>query len=120
LAELGLDRGQLRPLALDNLRRILPSAEKHGDGEWFLLTAGTNYTASLLLFDELWSELAAYVAGQLVVCVPSRDVLLVTGDDSPAGIAAVRAQAMAVEKNGSYAISQTLLRRQDDRWIAFN
>jgi uncharacterized protein YtpQ (UPF0354 family) len=83
-----------------------------------MVTAGTNYTASLLLFDELWSELAGHVAGQLVAAVPSRDVLLVTGSNSASGIAAVRAQALAVEKSGSYAISQTLLLRQDDGWVA--
>jgi hypothetical protein len=60
----GISDSELRGLALENLRRIMPAAERHGDGPWFLLTAGGDYTASLLLFDSLWDDLAGQFVGR--------------------------------------------------------
>jgi len=119
LTKLGLVEEELRPLAIANLRKLLPSVEKIGEGEWFAVSA-SDYTASLLLFDELWAELAGHIQGDVIVVVPVRDLILVTGSESATGIAAIRAKAAEIEQGGSYAISQTLLRRRDNGWIAFS
>ncbi len=118
LDELGVRPESLRELAIENLRNILPPVEHHGEGCWFLLSAGSDYCASLLLLDNIWNQLRASVDGDLVVSVPTRDVVLVTGSNSSEGIAAVRAWAQKAENSGAYAISQTLLRRKDGRWVA--
>ena len=49
-----------------------------------LVTAGGDYTASLLLFDGLWDDLSPSdsVEGDVVAVAPSRDVLLYTGSES--------------------------------------
>jgi hypothetical protein len=40
VSELGLDPSALRRLAIENLRRILPPIEQHGEGPAYMLTAG--------------------------------------------------------------------------------
>lgn len=120
MEELALQPGELRALALANLATLLPPVETHDDETWMLITAGSDYTASVLLLDEVWDQLAEEVEGDLVVAAPTRDVLLATGSASMEGIRAVRAKAIELEQGGSYAISQTLLRRRAGRWVAFS
>lgn len=120
LDELGIAPESLRALSLRNLWSILPPIEKHGDGAWFLLTAGGDYVASILLLNHVWEELQQYVEGDLVVAVPTRDVILVTGSASAEGITEIRARSLELEQRGAYAISQTLLRRKGGHWTALS
>jgi len=54
--ELKLTLGELKHLAIENLKRMLPPIERHGEGPVYTLTAGSDYVASLLLFEDLWAE----------------------------------------------------------------
>lgn len=119
MKELKIAREELRSLALTNLRNILPEAEQHGDGPWYYLAAGGDYTASLLLFDDLWSELQESVEGDIVVAVPARDVVLFTGSRSQQGIEMVKQKAREIVEGGDHVISQTLLRRVAGKWSVF-
>jgi Protein of unknown function (DUF1444) len=118
--ELDVTENELRELVKENLRRIMPPVERHGDGPWYLLTAGGDYTASLLLFDGMWDELANLVEGELVAIVPSRDVLIFTGTQSKEGLIAIREQATKIAATGSYLISETLIVRSGGQWTVFN
>lgn len=119
MKELKIAREELRSLALANLRNILPETQQHGDGPWYMLTAGGDYTASLLLFDDLWSELQESVEGDIVVAVPARDVVLFTGSRSQHGIEMVRQKAREIVEGGDHVVSQTLLRRVAGKWSVF-
>jgi uncharacterized protein YtpQ (UPF0354 family) len=118
--ESGVTEKDLHHLAKENLRRIMPALERHGDGPWYLLTAGGDYTASLLLFDGIWDELANLVEGELVAIVPSRDVLMFTGTQPKEGLAAIRERAAEIAATGSYLISETLIARSGGQWTVFN
>lgn len=120
LSGLGIEQSELRRLSIENLQAILPAAECHGEGPWYFLSAGNDYEASLLLFDGLWDQLAASVSGDVVAAVPARDSLLFTGSESPEGLAAIRTRATEIVRNGHHVISETLLRRRDGRWSAFD
>jgi uncharacterized protein YtpQ (UPF0354 family) len=117
--EAGIAESEIRELARNNLRRIIPNVEHHGDGPWFLLSAGSDYTASLLLLDEIWNELAESVEGEIVATAPARDVVLYTGSQSREGLAAIREQAAHVVQTGNYVISTTLVTRVNQKWIVF-
>jgi uncharacterized protein YtpQ (UPF0354 family) len=119
MKEMKIAPEELRSLALSNLRNILPDTEQHGDGPWYMLTAGGDYTASLLLFDDLWSELQGSVEGDIVVAVPARDVVLFTGSRSQQGIEMVRHKAREIVEGGDHVVSQTLLRRIAGKWKVF-
>jgi len=111
---------ELHALAVENLQRILPEVERHGDGPWFMLTAGTNYVASLLLFDRMWDQLADAVDGRIVATVPSRDVLLFTGSQSASGLSAIRDRSIEIVNSGPHAISDSLIMRDGAKWTIFN
>lgn len=116
----GIAQENLRNLALENLRRIMPSAEQHGDGPWYGLFAGGDYTASLLLFDNVWEQVADSIEGDIVAVVPARDTLLFTGSESPEGLKMIKEQATHVVATGNYVVSDTLIVRKDGRWEVFN
>jgi uncharacterized protein YtpQ (UPF0354 family) len=86
LAKAQIDRKDLRNLACENLKRLLPKIEQHGASGLYMLGAGGDYEASLLLFDSIWSGLKEAVRGDVVVAIPSRDVLVVTGSEDAEGI----------------------------------
>ncbi len=115
----GIAQENLRYLALENLHRIMPSAERHGDGPWYWIFAGGDYTASLLLFDSIWEQLADSVEGDIVAAVPARDTLLFTGSESPEGLKMIKEQANHVVTTGNYVVSDTLIVRRDGRWEVF-
>ena len=54
------------------------------------MSAGGNYEASLLLIDDIWSSGQVKVNGDIVVAIPTRDVLLVTGSRNRSGLKRVR------------------------------
>jgi uncharacterized protein YtpQ (UPF0354 family) len=118
--ELKLDAAALKPLAIENLRRILPPIERHGDGPTYLLTAGGDYVASLILLDDIWEELKECVDGDIVATIPSRDVLLFTGSNSKAGIEDMRASVTKIHETGGYLVSNTMFRLTADGWKVFS
>jgi uncharacterized protein YtpQ (UPF0354 family) len=120
VAAAGVAEDAIKELAKENLRKVMPPAEQHGDGPWYLLTAGGDYTASLLLFDGLWNDLAGSVDGDLVVVAPARDVIFFTGAESTEGLAAIRKHSAEILTSGSYLISGTLLVRKEGQWDVFN
>lgn len=119
LAKAGVERGKLRALAVDNLRRLLPQVEFHQGGLFTMLTAGGNYEASLLLFDDLWTRGKLEVDGEIVVAVPSRDVLLVTGSKNEEGIAQLREAAAEIFDEGSYTLTKQLFVYRKGKFVRF-
>ena len=120
LLQLKLDEKELKAIAVENLKRILPPVERHGDGPVYMLTAGGDYVASLLLFDDLWEKLGASMEGDIIAAVPSRDVLLFTSSNSPEGIVNMRESVSRVFESGGYLVSTTMIRRHDGGWKAFS
>ncbi len=108
LQEIGATRGELRGLAVENLRRLLSNIVVRPHPLASIVTADGNYEASLLLFDELWTKGQIQVDGDIVVAVPARDTLLVTGSRNPAGIAKVREMASEWVRESSYHLTDTL------------
>ena len=81
-----------------------------------MLTAGGDYTASLLLFDDVWNTLSQSVEGDIVAAVPSRDVVLFTGARSTDGIEWIKRKAHEIHEGGDHVVSQTLFRRVSGEW----
>jgi uncharacterized protein YtpQ (UPF0354 family) len=97
------DRARLRELALTNLSRMLPKIEiRPGADGVLLISAGGEFDASLLLADNLWSSEKVKVDGDIVVAVPAKNALIVTGSNNAAGLARLRAAAsrFAAAPNG--------------------
>jgi uncharacterized protein YtpQ (UPF0354 family) len=119
MKKLNIAPEELRSLAIGNLRRILPDIERHGGGPWYMLTAGGDYTASLLLLEDVWEQLKESVEGDIVVAVPSRDVVLFTGSRSKEGIETIKRKAQNIHQTGDHVVSQTLFRLSSGKWSVF-
>jgi uncharacterized protein YtpQ (UPF0354 family) len=106
--DIGVARDELRTRATANLTRLLPKIEMRVIGDVMIISAGGDYEPSLLLIDDIWSGGQIKVKGDIVVAVPARDALLVTGSRSPAGLKALRASAAEIVAKGPYALVDTL------------
>ncbi len=114
------DRAKLYDLALTNLERLLPKVEARAGADGiFLVSAGGEYEASLLLFDGLWSGGQFKVDGDIVAAVPAKDALIVTGSHNAAGLARLREVAADLAK-GPYALTAALLVYRGGKFVVFD
>ena len=112
------DRKELRTLAVDNLIRLLPKIEMRQD-DVSLVSAGGDYEASLLLFDSMWSDGQVKVNGDIVVAIPSKDILLVTGSKNRKGLATMRELTKKVVAESRYRITEDLFVYRKGRFTKF-
>jgi uncharacterized protein YtpQ (UPF0354 family) len=117
--DIGIGRQELRARAIANLTRILPKVEGRAIGDVIIMSAGGDYEPSLLLLDEIWSGGQIKVKGDIVVAVPARDALLVTGSQSRAGLKAVRAMVAETVAKGPYALTDALFVYRGGRFTKF-
>ena len=117
--DFGLSREELRSLAVANLKRVLPKIEMGRVGDVALMSAGGNYEASLLLIDDIWSSGQIQVNGDIVIAIPTRDTLLVTGSRSRSGLKLVRELTAKFKAQGPYELTDTLFRYRDGRFTKF-
>jgi uncharacterized protein YtpQ (UPF0354 family) len=119
LEEAGVARKDLRGLALANLDRILPEVEFHAGENVSMLVAGADCVPSLLLIDELWRSGQVKADGDIVVAVPSRDMLLFTGSRNAKGIEELQKLARQVVEESSYSLTSQLFVYRDGRFQRF-
>jgi len=102
------DRRELHALAIKNLLRVLPKIEMRVLNEYVsIISAGEDYTPSILLLDDVWTGGQIKVKGEIVVAVPARDVILVTGSRS-GKMTNFRAFAAELYAKGPYSLSDRL------------
>ncbi|NJC81352.1 DUF1444 family protein [Planosporangium mesophilum] len=119
LDSLGLSRRALRNQAAENLDARIDTVRVHGRPPTLML-AFDGIESSLLLVDRLWGRLAADVAGDLVVGVPARDVVIVTGSESQPGLDAAKRTVERVFFAGDqYLLTRELLVRRDSGWETY-
>jgi uncharacterized protein YtpQ (UPF0354 family) len=115
----GLDRVALLVLALRNLHRLLPKIEmRDGPDGTFMIEAGGDYEASLLLADPIWSGGQVHVDGDIVAAVPAKDALFVTGSHNRTGLKKLRAIAAEVAAR-PYGLSSALFVYRDGKFKVF-
>jgi uncharacterized protein YtpQ (UPF0354 family) len=112
-------RGDLRARAVDNLSRMLPDVEMKGRPGFWLVSAGGDYEASLLLFDRMRRSKKIKVNGQIVVAVPAKDILMVTGSKDRNALAEMRKIAAEAVGESRYGITDTLFVYRDGRFVKY-
>jgi uncharacterized protein YtpQ (UPF0354 family) len=119
LSRLRTSHRALRRAAVGYLHAMLGRVRIHGQPPALLLSFA-GFESSVVLADPFWSALARRVPGDLVVGVPARDVVIVTGSGSPAGLArARRAVDRVFFARGPHLLLRDLLVRRDGRWQAY-
>jgi uncharacterized protein YtpQ (UPF0354 family) len=116
LADLGLARRELRRAALDHLGTVLGRVRVHGRPPVLRLSFD-GLESSVLLAQDFWPALACRVPGELVVGVPARDVVVVTGSLSEAGMETARQAVDRVFFAGDqHLLSRSLLAWRRRGW----
>jgi uncharacterized protein YtpQ (UPF0354 family) len=120
LAPTGAKTSDLRAIAIKNLSARLMNVEVRGSPKLYLLTAGGDYEASLLLATEMWTGGQIKVDGEIVVAVPARDLLLITGSKNPEDVATLRTRAAEMAKNSPYRLTAKLFVFRDGKFVKFS
>ncbi|MBO9565818.1 MAG: DUF1444 family protein [Niastella sp.] len=120
LKKLNITKDSLKAIAIRNLDRVLPNAKIHGGDGVYMVTAGGNYEASLILPSVLWTKENFAVKGDFVMAVPSRDLLLITGSNDKAGIAKLKEFVAKSYKTGNYTISDHLFKWTGKKFERFD
>jgi uncharacterized protein YtpQ (UPF0354 family) len=119
LERLEISRRRLRRQAQGNLEEMLDSVNIYGQPPALMLSFN-GLESSVLLVDEFWESLAESVPGELVLGVPARDVVILTGSHSRGGLArATRAVERVFFANGPNLLLRDLLVWRDGGWARF-
>ncbi|GIH20320.1 hypothetical protein Raf01_84920 [Rugosimonospora africana] len=119
LERIDLSRRDLRRRAANNLDSMLDTVRIHGQPPALMLSF-QGLESSLVLADPFWDSLEGSVPGELVIGVPARDVVIMTGSASQAGIAkARRAVDRVFFAGGPHLLVQELLVRRRGDWEVY-
>lgn len=116
LDQLHWSRQTLWERSVRTLDAALEGVRLHGQPPALMLSFD-GLESSLLLADPLWDDLSRVVPGDVVVGVPARDVVIVTGSASAPGLARVRRAIDRMFFAGQrYPLSPHMFVRRDGGW----
>ncbi|WP_344127304.1 DUF1444 family protein, partial [Luedemannella flava] len=119
LRKLDLTPRALRRAAHEQLEQLAGKAQFHGRPPALMLSFD-GLESSLLLSERFWARMAEVVPGDIVVGVPARDVVIVTGSDSLPGLEkARRAVDRVLFAGDENPLTQHLLVRRNGTWEPF-
>ena len=119
LAAIGVERGELRALAIENLGRLISGVvriEGNDDLGVYAIYGDGTYESSFLLLDAFWAATSEQLGAPPVIGVPSRDIVLFARSDDPEATAARRRITEELEAEAGYAISRQLYVRGETGW----
>ncbi len=120
IAGLGIPLSEVRDVAVANLVGQLPRVGFTDRGPFRQIVTGENLEACTLLVADFWDQIAADADGEVVVAVPSRDVVIFCGSHSAEGVAALRTFAAVVFKDeNSYSLTDQLLVWRGGDWVEY-
>ncbi len=117
-SKMGIPKDQLRSLAIENLKRLIPKPQTQFGPLVSMITAGGDYEASLILFGDLWAGIPD-VAGDIVVAIPSRDLLLFTGSQDRQGVTKLRELAAKFLEESAYHLTDSLFVYRNGKFVPF-
>lgn len=120
ILEMGIKLDDIQTIAKENLKKIVPSLGLRGDpAKLSMLVADGVYEASFILFDGFWTKEQFPVKGDIVIFMPSRETVLVTGSKDQEGLAQARSILNDPEASWVYKISKSGFVRTKGLWKKF-
>ena len=107
---LGITLDSLRKASLKNLDRIVPLLNRKEEDGAYIISAGGDFEASLVLLSSFWTKENLPVDGDFVVAIPTNNLLFVTGSNNWAQIKRLRLRASEEFRRGPYSVSQQLFK----------
>ena len=120
--QMGLSQEQLRTTSVANLKKQIGHLGYTGNPPVLKMAVGNNLDACVLLMDDFWQTLAGKIPPEIVVGVPTRDVLLVTTSASTKGGIEMLRKAIAEAQIGddTHWLTKHLLVRRAEKWEVFD
>jgi hypothetical protein len=120
LERLAITADELHERALLNLGELNLEVRAHKGDRVFMLTAGGNYEATLILLPKVWESVSEMVSGQLVAAVPARDVLYFTGDADLENLAEMRKWTSKALEQVDKPLSRAFIRWTGEEWVEYS
>ena len=119
LAKLDLTPADVPDLARKNLARLYgQNMRVGGEDGFYYMDNGTSYESSMILLD-IWTKENFPVKGEIVVFVPGRNYLLVTGSQDPEAFQHGRKVSRDIVAEEPHPMIDTPLVRRNGRWEVF-
>lgn len=103
-----INRNELREIAVNNLTQMLPRIKTLDDNGTYMVQAGGCYEASLILCRKFWNRMQFPVKGEIIIAIPSRDIVLVAGNRDKTGIKKIGTMAQKLHNESSYPLEPGL------------
>lgn len=107
---LSISKDTLKSIALRNFDKIIPNIQRQGDNGLFMITAGGDYEASLILLSSIWTKENFPVDGDFIIAIPNRDILLITGSKNENGITIIKEFVANSYNTDNYQVSNHLFK----------
>jgi uncharacterized protein YtpQ (UPF0354 family) len=121
IANLDVKEEELRDLSMSNLMNAIESLQIKGDPSTIsMVVADGTYEASFLIYDALWTKETFPVKGDIVVYVPSRDVVIVTGSEDTDSLETVKGIVHNPENQWPHAVTNVGFTRKENKWVKFH
>lgn len=114
--KLKIKRDTLLEFALDNLNNVVPKIEKVGENGNFGLIAGGDYEVSLMLMTEIWTKENFDVDGEIIIAVPNRDLVFITGSNDKEAIKKLKTTVKESYENGNHSISTSFYKWNGEKF----
>ena len=112
--KLNIEKSELKKIAIENLTNSI-EIERHGENGYFMLLADGNYESSMILLD-IWSKENFKVNGEIVVGIPSRDLLIITGKNDTENIKKLKQTINEINENGDHLVSEKLFEYKNGKF----
>jgi uncharacterized protein YtpQ (UPF0354 family) len=113
---LNLTLETLKDISLQNLSEYGFKITKNKN--IYIITAGGYYESSLILLN-IWNKETFPVEGELVIGIPSRDVVLVTGSRDSEGLHAVYDIVKNINDTGNHLVANKLFEYKNGEFEIF-
>ncbi|WP_341225801.1 DUF1444 family protein [uncultured Arcticibacterium sp.] len=116
LKAIGKSEAELDSLVINNLQEYVKSKGVNIDGDENLQMIKLDQVieSSLLLYDGLWTKFCIDYQDDIVIAVPSREILIITLASNEVGINQLKAGAIDLFNSGQYKLTSNLLLKRLD------
>ena len=114
-SSLNITKDSFYHLSVNNLENLHLNVELYKIDNHYMLTAGGNFEASLLLLDHIWTE-SLPIEGKVIVSVLTRNMVLLTEETNNIGLNEIKDVIKAEQGNLSYFITNKLFIYNEGTW----
>jgi uncharacterized protein YtpQ (UPF0354 family) len=120
LREYGISKNEILDLAIKNYKQKFTNINLENKNGVLLVTVDGDYEASAILIDDVVKKAQQQINGNLIMAIPSREVLLFTSKDNQQGIEVIKEITQKVAKESPYSISTNIFEYKNGKFSRTN